>query len=63
MTTFLDYIAICEDLDPTSCEDFESDKSDEEEPSTEDTQKAYQKMYDNWIKVCDVNKSLKDKKF
>ena len=28
------------------------DSSDGEEPSTEDIQKAYQIMYDNWVKVC-----------
>ena len=27
------------------------------------SKKTYQEMYDNWIKVCNVNKSLKDKIF
>ena len=43
--------------------DLESDleNSDGEERSTEDIQKAYQIMYENWIKVYKTNKSLKEK--
>ena len=47
----------------SDCDDSKLGESDEEEPSIEDIQKAYQEMYDNWIKVCNVNKSLKDKIF
>ena len=35
--------------------------SNEEVPSTEDIQEVYREMYDNCLKVCNVNKSLKDK--
>ena len=43
--------------------DLESDldSSDGEEPSTEDIQEAYQIMYDNWVKVCKINKALKER--
>ena len=52
--TISDDIAICEESDPKVCEDSKSNKSDEEEPRTEDIQEAHQEMYDNWIKVCNV---------
>ena len=61
--TISDDITICENSDPKVCEDSNSDKSNENELSTKDIQKAYQEMYDNWIKVCNMNKSLKDKLF
>ena len=32
-------------------------------PSIGDIQEAYREMYDNWMKVCNLNKSLKDKLF
>ena len=43
--------------------DYESelDDSDSDEPSTEDIQKAYQVMYNNWLNVCKENKCLKEK--
>ena len=56
-------VADCEEQNFEPCIESDFDLSDEEEPSTEDIQKAYQEMYDNWIKVCNVNKSLKDKLF
>ena len=37
------------------------DSNDGEKPSTEDIQKVYQIMYENWIKVCKTNKALKEK--
>ena len=43
------------------CKDSYSDISDKEQPSSEDIQEAYRKMYDNWLKVCEVNKSLENK--
>ena len=51
------------DFDVVTTNDSESDidNSDGEEPSTEDIQKAYQIMYENWIKVCKTNKALKEK--
>ena len=62
-TTISDVVEVYEDSDPSDYDDSKSGESDEEEPSTEDIQKAYQEMYDNWIKVCNVNKSLKDTLF
>ena len=62
-TIIFDVVAIYKDSDSTDYEESESDKSYEEEPSTKDIQKAYQEMYDNQIKVCNVNKSLRDKMF
>ena len=62
-TIISNVVTVCEDSNSTDYEKSESDKSDSEEPSIEDIQKAYQEMYDNWIKVCNVNKSLKDKIF
>ena len=38
-----------------------SNDSDKDEPSTEDIQEAYQVMYNNCLKVCKLNKSLKQK--
>ena len=35
--------------------------SDEEVSSTEDIKKAYREMYNNWLKICNVKTSLKDK--
>ena len=61
--TISDNIAIYEDSDPEVCDDSDLDKSNEDEPSTEEIHKAYREMYDNWIKACNVNKSLKDKLF
>ena len=61
--TIFNDIAICEELDPEVYEDFEWDKSDEEESSIEEIQEAYWEMYYNWMKVCNVNKSLKDNFF
>ena len=49
-----DTVATC---DPES----DLDSSDEEEPSTEDIQEAYQIMYDNRVKVFKTNKALKEK--
>ena len=62
-TTNSNVVTIYEDSDKANYEDTESDKSDVKELSIKDIQKAYQEMYDNFIKVCDVNKSLKDKLF
>ena len=42
-------------------ENSESDDSDGDEPSTEDIQEADQVVYNNWLKVYKVNKSLKEK--
>ena len=58
-----DDIAICEYSDLEVCEDSDSDMNNEDEPSIEDIQETYQEIYDNWINVCNVNKSLKDKLF
>ena len=51
------------DFDAVAISDPKSDldSSDKEEPSTEDIQEAYQIMYENWLKVCKTNKSLKEK--
>ena len=51
------------DIDATTTNDskYNPNNSDEEEPSTEDIQEAYQIMYENWIKVCKANKALKEK--
>ena len=62
-TTISNVVEVYEDSDPSNYEDSDSDNSNEDEPSSEDIQKAYREMYDNWIKVCNVNKSLKDKLF
>ena len=62
-TTISDVVEVYEDSDPSNCEDSDSVNSNEDEPSIEDIQKAYREMYDNWIKVCNVNKSFKDKLF
>ena len=62
-TTIFDVVEVYEDSDPSNCEDSDSNNSNENEPSIEDIQKAYREMYDNWIKICNVNKSLKDKLF
>ena len=50
-------------FDVVATSDLESDinSSNEEEPSIEDIQKAYQIMYNNWLKVCKTNKSLKER--
>ena len=61
-TNFED-VADCEEQNFEPCKKSDSNLSDEEVPSIEDIQKAYREMYDNWIKVCNVNKSLKDKLF
>ena len=41
----------------TNGSEFDLDSSDGEELSTKDIQKAYQIMYENWIKVCKANKA------
>ena len=40
-------IAICEKSYPEVCEDFDSNKNDEDEPSTKDIHEDYREMYDN----------------
>ena len=63
MTITSDVVAPNEDLDPSNYEDFESDNSDDEELNTKKVLKAYQELLENFIKVCTLNKSLKDKIF
>ena len=46
-TTIFDVVEVYEDSGPSNCEDSNSNKSNEDEPSIEDIQKAYQEMYDN----------------
>ena len=56
-----DDVAICDKSDLEFSEDFDSENSDEDEPNIEDIKETYREMYDNWIKICNVNKSLIDK--
>ena len=64
MTTIASDVAIPnEDSDPSNSEDFESNNSDDEELNTEEILKAYQELLENFIKVRNLNKSLKDKVF
>ena len=58
-STDFDVVVGCGELDYEPCKTSDSNISNEKEPSTEDIREAYRKMYDNWLKVCDVNKSLK----
>ena len=60
-STNFEVVAGCGEQDSKPCKESDSDISDEEEPSTNDIWKAYCKMYENWLKVCVVNKSLKNK--
>ena len=62
-TIISDVVEVYEDSDPSNCEIADSETSNEDETSIEDIHKAYREKYDNWIKVCNVNKSLKDKLF
>ena len=54
---------VTQHVEMTIATNFESklDNSDSDEPSTKDIQEAYQVMYNNWLKVCKENKSLKEK--
>ena len=56
-----DDVTICFGSISKLSEDSESDDSDGDEPSTEDIQEADQVVYNNWLKVYKVNKSLKEK--
>ena len=46
-TTIFEVVEVCENLDPSNCDDSESDESDDGELNTEDIQKAYQEMFDH----------------
>ena len=48
-------------LDLEFNEDSDLDNSDTEEPSVKDIQEVYQIIYNNWLKVCKLNRSLKER--
>ena len=54
-------VAECEEQNSEPYKKSDSDLNDEEESSTEDIREVYQKMYEKWLKVCEVNKPLKNK--
>ena len=56
-----DVVTTCTKSELEFSKDTDSDNSDGEEPSTEDIREAYHVMYNNWLKVCKENKSLKEK--
>ena len=56
-----DDVITCSGLVSNFSEYSELDDSDGDEPNTKDIQKAYDVMYNNLLKVCKLNRSLKKK--
>ena len=54
-------VTICYGSVSKFSEDFESDNNDGDEPRTKDIKNVYHVIYNNWLNVCKLDKSLKEK--